>query len=475
MAAGTGRRGVVTSVRISRTDAFVAELRDLVAAGSVLTDPDVTATYASDQSRLTTSETPAAVLVPRTTADVATCLRMAARHGVPVVPRGAGSGLSGAANASADGVVLSLHRMDAIVEVDTANRLMVVQPGAVTADVRAAAARAGLFYPPDPGSVDFCTIGGNVATNAGGMCCVRYGVTGDFVLGLEVVLADGRILRTGRRTVKGVAGLDLTRLFIGSEGTLGVVTEVTLRLVPAPRPPHTMVATFDRLTDAGAAVAGIVAAGATPSMLEILDRTTVRAVDELTQMDLGADVAAVLLVQSDQADAATELDRVAAICSGAGAVDVVSTDDPAEGAMLLEARRQALPALERLGDWLLDDVCVPLTAVTALIAAIEDIAARRDLTIGVFGHAGDGNLHPTVVFDGDHEASVRAARAAFDDITAAALGLGGTITGEHGVGRLKAGWLREESGPVGMDVQHAIKAALDPQHLLCREGMLPAT
>ena len=462
----------MTSVRTSRTDAFVADLRELVPAGSILTDPDVVAAYASDQSRLTTSEPPAAVLIPRTTADVSACLQMAARHGVPVIPRGAGSGLSGAANASAHAVVLSLHRMDAFLEVDTANRLVVVQPGVVTADVRAAAAREGLFYPPDPGSVEFCTIGGNVATNAGGMCCVRYGVTGDFVLGLEVVLADGRILRTGRRTVKGVAGLDLTHLFVGSEGTLGVVTEVTLRLVPAPRPPHTMVATFDRLTDAGAAVAGIVGSGATPSMLEILDRTTVRAVDALMHMDLGADVATVLLVQSDHADAGTELERVAAICSEAGAVDVMSTDDPAEGAMLLEARRQALPALERLGDWLLDDVCVPLTAVTTLIESIEDIAARHDLTIGVFGHAGDGNLHPTVIFDGGDETSVRAARAAFDDITAAALALGGTVTGEHGVGRLKAGWLREELGPVGMDVQHAVKNALDPLHLLCPEGML---
>lgn len=451
--------------------AYLDVLTGELPAGSVITDPDITVTYSRDQSRLTYSEPPAAVVIPRSTADVARCLALAARHGVTVIARGAGSGLSGAANASSDAVVLSLHRMNEIVEIDTANRVAVVQPGVITADLRGAAAGAGLFYPPDPGSVAFCTIGGNVATNAGGMCCVRYGVTGDFVLGLEVVLADGRVLRTGRRTMKGVAGYDLTRLFVGSEGTLGVVTEVTLRLIPAPRQPHTVVATFASLVDAGRAVTGIVESGVVPDMLEILDRTTVRAVDALAQMDFGSDVAAVLLIQCD----ATDVGAVSDLCETAGAVDAAATDDAGEGAMMLEARRLALPALERMGDWLLDDVCVPVTAVADLIAAIEDISDRLGLTIGVFGHAGDGNLHPTVIFDESSAEGRSAALAAFDAITETALRLGGTITGEHGVGRLKQGWLRREQGEVGMAVHHAVKDALDPMHILCPGGMLGST
>lgn len=458
----------MTVAHESRAAACIAELQAALPAGAVLTDPDVVASYGRDQSRLTDWEAPAAVVLPRTTAEVSACLKSASQHGVPVIARGAGSGLSGAANASGTAVVLSLHRMNSVVEIDAANRVAVVQPGVITGDLRAAAADAGLLYPPDPGSVAFCTIGGNVATNAGGMCCVRYGVTGDFVLGLEVVLADGRVLRTGRRTMKGVAGYDLTHLFVGSEGTLGVVTEVIMRLVPAPQPAHTLIATFAELVDAGRAVTGIVSAGVIPGMLEILDRTTVRAVDAMAHMDFGGDVAAVLLMQCEGADVTTVTD----VCTGAGAVDVAGTDDPDEATMFLEARRLALPALERLGDWLLDDVCVPVTAVTDLIARIEEIALDTGLTVGVFGHAGDGNLHPTVIFDESDPASRRAATAAFDGITEAALQLGGTITGEHGVGRLKRGWLRRELGEVSVDVHRAVKNALDPQNLLCPEGML---
>ncbi|MFC4565590.1 FAD-binding oxidoreductase [Nocardiopsis mangrovi] len=453
----------------ARARAALAELPAEIAT----TDPDILAGYARDQSQFTPSETPAAMLAPRTTAEVATAMTALHRHGVPVVPRGAGSGLSGAANATADSVVLSLHRMDAILEVDPANRLAVVQPGVVTAALRERASGAGLAYPPDPGSVEFATIGGNVATNAGGMCCVKYGVTGDFVLGLEVVLADGRVVRTGRRTVKGVAGYDLTRLFVGSEGTLGVITEVTVRLVPAPRPAHTLVASFAALPDAGRAVTAVVEDGLTPSMMEILDRTTVRAVDAMSGMGLGDEVHALLLIQSDDPDAAEVLARVEHLCERHGAVDVAISADRAEGAMLLEARRLALPALERLGDWLLDDVSVPRSRIAELIAFVEEVAARSGLTIGVFGHAGDGNLHPTIVFDDADPAARAAARGAFDEITERALHLGGTITGEHGVGRLKSGWLAVEQGPVGMDLHASVKAALDPAGILNPCAVMP--
>lgn len=426
-------------------------------------DPDVTASYAGDRSPLPGGPV-AGVVMPRSTADVAAALRIAHEHGVPVVPRGAGSGLSGAASAPTGAVVLSLHRMAQLLELDPAERLAVVQPGVVTAELRAAAAAAGLFYPPDPGSVAFSTVGGNVATNAGGMCCVKYGVTGDFVLGLEVVWADGTVARTGRRTAKGVAGYDLTSLLVGSEGTLGVVTEVTVRLVPAPAPARTAVATFASLEAAGAAVAALVAAGLSLSMLEVMDRTTLRAVDELTRMGLG-DAAAMLLVQADDPAAAATVAAAGAICTAHGAVELAVASDAAESDALLEARRQALPALERLGHWLLDDVCVPRTRVVELIRRVEAVAAEEGLTIGVFGHAGDGNMHPTLVHDGSPAAEV-AVRRAFDAITAAALDLGGTITGEHGIGRLKRDWLTRELDEGARATTRAIKTALDPRAIL---------
>jgi len=431
----------------------------------VVTDPDLLAGYVRDQSRFTEAAAPLAVLAPRRTDEVAACLAACHAAGVPVVTRGAGSGLSGGANAVGDGVVLSLHRMDRILEIDPVERLAVAQPGVVTGDLRAAVAEQGLLYPPDPGSVGFCTIGGNVATDAGGMCCVKYGVTRDFVEALEVVLADGRVMRTGTRTVKGVAGYDLTGLFVGSEGTLGVVTEVTVRLVPAARPPMTLVASFDDLASAGAAVAGVATAGLAASAVEILDRTTLRAVDAIARMGLG-DAAAMLLVQADSDDADALLAEVETICLAGGATDVGRSDDADEAFLLMEARRLALPALERLGDWLLDDVCVPRARVVDLIAAVEAVAVESGLTIGVFGHAGDGNLHPTVIFDQDDAVSRAAAQDAFDRITEAALALGGTITGEHGVGRLKAGWLTRELDGVNADVQRALRRTFDPRGIL---------
>lgn len=426
----------------------------------VQTDPDVVAGFAHDEAQLVERALPVAVLSPRSTDEVSACLRAAARAGLAVVTRGAGTGLAGGANAPEGAVVLSTRRLDRVVSVDVEERLAVVQPGVITGDVRSAVADAGLFYPPDPGSVAISTVGGNVATNAGGMCCVKYGVTGDYVLGLEVVLADGRVMRTGRRTVKGVAGYDLTSLMVGSEGTLGVITEITLRLLPAPPQPATAVATFASLADAGRAVERISAAGTDVSLLELLDATTLAAIDAHTGMGLAAE--AMLLVQSDLAENAATITSVQAACAAADAVDVVVTTDSDEGAQLLEARRQALPALERLGDWLLDDVCVPRRSIVALVEGIARVADDVGLTIGVFGHAGDGNMHPTIVFDRHDPGAVSAAHRAFDAITALALELGGTVTGEHGVGRLKSGWLARELDPVALDVHRAVKAALDP-------------
>jgi glycolate oxidase len=451
------------------TTTWVRELQDALGPDSVLTDPDVTASYARDQAMLVEAGLPAAVALPRSTEEVSAVLRLASRHGVPVVPRGAGSGLVGAANAVDGGITLVLTRMDAVLEVSAADRLAVVQPGVVNKTLRDAVREHRLFYPPDPASYDWCTLGGNLAMNSGGLCCVKYGVTTDYVLGLEVVLADGRVLRTGRRTVKGVAGYDLTRLFVGSEGTLGVITEATLALRPAPRPPVTLVASFGTSAQTGQVVERVVTSGLVPSMLEVMDGTCIRAVDDLMKADLDRDAAALLLAQSDSGGevAAAEIAALTRLCEEAGADFVHATDDPAEGDLLMTARRMALPALERLGSsLLLDDVAVPRSQVATFIDGCDAIAASSGLVIGVAGHAGDGNMHPTVVFDGaDPDQRTRAFRA-FDAILELGLSLGGTITGEHGVGTLKTDWLEREIGPVSLSVHQAVKQALDPAGVL---------
>ncbi len=446
------------------TDAVVADLRAGLPDDAVLVDPDVVASYARDMAMFAPAGRPSAVVLPRTVAEVQHVVRVAAGHRVPVVPRGAGSGLAGSSNGVDDGITLVLTRMARILEIDPANRLAVVEPGVVNADLRAAVEPHGLFYPPDPSSYDWCTIGGNLSTNAGGLCCVKYGVTTDFVLGLHVVLADGEVLRTGRRTVKGVAGYDLMKLFVGAEGTLGVITQATLALRPLPRPPVTLVAAFGTAAAAGAAVAAVVGAGLVPSLLEIMDQTCIRAVDEWKRMELDRNAAVLLLAQSDSGGetARDEIDRVAELCRRAGAEPVYTTADVEEGRLLLAARRLALPALERLGATLIDDVAVPRSAIADLLAGTAAIARRLDVTIGIVGHAGDGNMHPTVIVDRADAGQQARARAAFDAILDLGLSLGGTITGEHGVGTLKVDWLAREVGPVSLRVHRAIKDALDP-------------
>jgi glycolate oxidase len=446
---------------------FVDELRTAVGDRAVVTDPDVLVGYHHDRAGLVRAGIPLAAVHPRSTAEVADVVALAARHGVPIVPRGAGSGLAGGANAVDGGVVLSLTAMDAIVAIDTDDLTATVQPGVLNVTLSQAVQEAGLWYPPDPASWEISTIGGNLATNAGGLCCVKYGVTRDAVLGLEVVLADGTVTRVGRTTVKGVAGYDLVGLLVGSEGTLGIITEATLRLRPSPPPSVTLVATFPSLARAGDAISATVRA-TSPSLLELLDNTTIRAIERWKRMDLDLDAQALLVAQSDLAgqQGRQEIATIERICREAGADLVVTTDDPEESVLLLAARRLAYPALEQLGTTLLDDVAVPRSAVTRMVGEVARIAARHGVLIGTFGHAGDGNLHPTIVYDATDPAQVAAAAAAFDDLVAAALELGGTVTGEHGVGLLKRDHLATELGPVALRLHRAVKDAFDPANLL---------
>ncbi len=444
------------------TSAVLDALHAAVPRDSVVTDPDVVESYRHDRAMTISPGHPIALVRAGSTAEVRATLEVASRFGVPVVTRGAGTGLSGGSSAVDGCITLSTERMRAV-RIDRAGMQAVVQPGLLNAELKAAARAEGLWYPPDPSSYEICSIGGNLATNAGGLCCVKYGVTTDYVLGLEVVLADGRTLRLGGSTVKNVAGYDLKRLFIGSEGTLGVITEATLALRPVPPVPTTIAATFPDAVRAGEAVAAITAS-LRPSALELMDAAAIDAVQRVTPMGFGSEVGALLIAQTD-ADPA-EADVVAEHCRAAGAADVVVSDDEVEGELLMGARRRAITCVERLGAVLIEDVGVPVPRVPELIAAVADVAARRRTLVPVIGHAGDGNLHPLVTFDPTDHAARDRAEVAFDEIMDAALDLGGTVTGEHGIGSLKARQLGRQLGDDVMELTRTVKAALDPAGIL---------
>jgi glycolate oxidase len=434
--------------------------------GTVVTDPAITEGYRQDRAFDPSAGKPLAVVRPRSTEQVQTVLRWATSNRVPVVPRGAGSGLSGGATALDNGIVLSTEKMRDIT-VDPITRTAVCQPGLFNAEVKKAAAEHGLWYPPDPSSFEICSIGGNIATNAGGLCCVKYGVTTDYVLGMQVVLADGTAVRLGGPRLKDVAGLSLTKLFVGSEGTLGVITEVTLRLLPAQNTSSVVVATFASVSSAVDAVLGV-AARLRPAMLEFMDSVAINAVEDTMRMDLDRSAAAMLVAGSDERGRAGSEDAelMAAIFAENDATEVFSTNDPDEGEAFVAARRFCIPAVEAKGSLLLEDVGVPLPALGELVTGIARIAAERDLMISVIAHAGDGNTHPLIVYDPADTAMTERAHVAFGEIMDLAVGLGGTITGEHGVGRLKRPWLDGYLGPEVMDLNRRIKQALDPQGIL---------
>ncbi|MEU8443136.1 FAD-linked oxidase C-terminal domain-containing protein [Streptomyces microflavus] len=446
---------------------LLERLRTELPAEALITDPDVTASYTHDMASFCEAGTPAVVVLPRTVEQVQHVMRTATALRVPVVPQGARTGLSGAANASDGCIVLSLVKMDRILEISPVDRIAVVEPGVINAVLSRAVNEHGLYYPPDPSSWETCTIGGNIGTASGGLCCVKYGVTAEYVLGLDVVLADGRLLTTGRRTAKGVAGYDLTRLFVGSEGSLGIVVKAVLALKPQPPQQLVLAAEFPSAAAACDAVCRIMERGHTPSLLELMDRTTVRAVNELASMGLPETTEALLLCAFDTPDPAADLAAVGALCTAAGATEVVPADNPAESELLLQARRMSLTALETVKSaTMIDDVCVPRSRLGAMLEGTAAIAEEYGLTIGVCSHAGDGNTHPVVCFDHTDPDESRRARESFDAIMALGLELGGTITGEHGVGVLKKEWLARELGETGIELQRGIKAAFDPLGLL---------
>jgi len=424
------------------------------------TDPLTLAAHTTDRSGTRPYGGPLAVVHARRTEDVTVTLRHAHALRVPVVPRGAGTGLSGGATAGEGTLVLDLSGMNRILELSEDDQLAVVEPGVITAELDRAAGAHGLRYAPDPASAALSTIGGNIATNAGGLRCAKYGVTRDSVLGLEAVLADGTVVRTGRRTVKGVTGYDLTALLTGSEGTLAVITSATLRLRPLPVATATVAAYFPTFEEAAEASYAIGKAGVVPALAELVDGPVLHAVDPALR-ERGA---ALLLVQCDGAGAGAEAAAVAGVLTRATLVE--TTEDPAEAEALLAARRGALPALERLGRPLIEDIAVPRSRLAEAAREIREISRRHDVPVFTIAHAADGNLHPIIVVDPTLDGLPDAAWEAAGEIFALALRLGGTLTGEHGVGVLKRQWVADELGPAAHALQRRIKDAFDPRGIL---------
>jgi glycolate oxidase len=453
---------------LTAIDQLVVDARARLPSLRLVTDALDREAYRNDETAYLEAGLPGAVALPTETSEVAALMELATRHRVAVVPRGAGTGLSGGAAGIEGALTIALTRMNRVLEIDRDNLCVVTQPGVINADLKAAVAAEGLAYPPDPASYETCSIGGNLGTNAGGLCCVKYGQTREWVLGLEVVLADGRVVRTGGKNVKDTAGYSLTHLFIGSQGTLGIITEATLRLRPQPGARSTLIAFFDTLDAAGHAVAAMTREGLVPVTLELLDHETILAVDDVHHLGLDRAANAMLLVESDAPGAAAgeEIDAAERAIIAAGATSTVRAADATEADWLRQARRLALRALETQGVVRMEDVGVPRSRVPELLRAIERIGAAHGVRIATFGHAGDGNLHPNFVFARDDPNAAELTHRVRDEIFRVALDLGGTVTAEHGIGSVRREWLPIQRGEAAVDVMRAIKGALDPLGIL---------
>lgn len=444
------------------------QLEAVLGPGGVKDDPQSLVTHSYDGTPMQQA-LPDAVVYPASTEQVSGIMKVLHEHKIPLVSRGSGTNLCGGTVPVEGGVVMVMHRMNRILEVDLENLTATVQPGVITKDFAAHVESFGLFYPPDPGSMAISTLGGNIAENSGGLRGLKYGTTKDYVLGLEAVLADGRIIRTGGKLMKDVAGYDLTKLLVGSEGTLAIITEATLKLVPPPKAKKTMLAMFRDIYDAARTVSAIIEARIIPATLEFLDNATIRVVDDFAKLGLPRDMAAILLIEQDGEPEMVERDIrvIEQIClrERADRVEVAKTDEEAQ--KLLTARRSAFTALARLRPTtILEDATVPRSKIADMVLEINRIAAKYNVNICTFGHAGDGNLHPTATTDARDTDEVHRVEAAFEEIFEAALRLGGTITGEHGVGIVKAPFLEWKVGEAGIDMMKGIKAAFDPHGLL---------
>ena len=412
---------------------------------------------------------PDAVVFPLNAEEVRRTVLLANDHIFPVVPRGAGSGFSGGSLPVRGGVVLSTERMDRILAVDTENLVAVVEPGVVTDTLKETVKKKGLFYPPDPASLKFCTIGGNLAECAGGMCAVKYGVTRDYVLGLEAVLGTGELVRTGVSTVKGVVGYDLTRMLVGSEGTLGIITKATLRLIPHPESAATLLAFFPSNEKGAKAVGGIIEEGITPCAMELMDRTAVDCVREIADLSLPEGTGCALLVEVDgpESSVAREADRVEEACLRFGALEVRRAADASGRDKLWALRRAISPAVRKVNPVKInEDIVVPRSRLAEMFAFLSDLAERKNLKIVNFGHAGDGNIHVNVMISGKDEDERRRAGEAVEEVFRKTVDLGGTISGEHGIGIAKAPYMEMEVGPLGVSVMKRLKACFDPNGIL---------
>jgi glycolate oxidase len=446
---------------------IITELVGLLGPGSVLTSAEDLLVYAFDGTAAL-SQQPGCVVFVRTAADIQAVLRLAQHTKTPVVTRGSGTGLSGGSLPVPGCIVLCTVHMNRILEVDRANLTLLAEPGATTLQIAEAAAAAGLFYPPDPGSMKISTIGGNVAENSGGLRGLKYGITRNYVMGLEVVLPDGDILFTGNKCVKDVAGYSLKDLFIGSEGTLGVITRVLLRLIPPPAAKQTLMATFDAMDAAAQTVSDIIAAKIIPCTLEFLDRTTLRCVEDYAKIGL-PDCEALLLMETDghPAQVAEEAARMEEIARANGCLEVRKAATEAEANALAGARRSAFSALARVSPTtILEDATVPRSELARMIRFVDQVAKKHRLRIGTFGHMGDGNLHPTFLTDERNTGEMHRVHVAFQEIFDEAIRLGGTITGEHGVGVAKKDFLPKFLGDASMRVMRGLRRELDPQGIL---------
>jgi len=447
---------------------ITAQLEKISGKDGVLTTPEDLAVYGYDGTF--EDHRPDVVVLPRTTEQVSRIVMLAAAERIPLVTRGMGSGLAAASVPFGGGIALAMTRMNRILEIDQVNATVHVEAGIVNADLQTAVEKLGLFYPPDPSSNRHSTIGGNIACNAGGPRCLKYGVTGNYVLGLTVVLADGRILHTGNKCIKDVVGYDLNALFTGSEGTLGVITEALLRLTAKPRFVRTALVEFPSLEDASRTVNTILRAGVIPASLELMDETAIACIEEAMHLGLPLDVEAVLLIEADGSDEAAvlhEIETIDRLCRECGARQVKIAKDEAERSNLWKARRSVAPALARRAPYKLgEDITVPRSAIPAAVRGLKAISAKYELPIVIYGHAGDGNLHPAILFDKrDPEQWATVQRMVAEEF-ALALELGGTLSGEHGVGALKRPYMEQALGPLSLEIQKRIKQAFDPLNIL---------